>query len=60
MQHDYVRREHADGTSQELDILRAERSSAPTDLRRRFERHTDLRCENLCAIQNCIARIYTS
>ena len=34
-------REHIDSTSQELGILRAERSSAPTtDLRRQFNRFT--------------------
>ena len=34
-------REHDDGLSRELNILRAERSSAPTDLRRNFEHHTE-------------------
>ena len=32
----FVNREHADGASQELCILRAERSSAPTDHRRKY------------------------
>ena len=47
--HTELRREHGDGASQVLGILRAERSSAPTDLR----------CENLYTIQNCVASMPT-
>ena len=35
----YICREHTDGLLQELYILRAERSSAPTDLCRVFKHH---------------------
>ena len=39
-----LRRKHGDGLSQVLYILRAERSSAPTDLRRMFRHCRCVRC----------------
>ena len=41
MHHNYVCCEYGYGLSRELEILWAERSSAPTDLHRKFEQHTD-------------------
>ena len=40
IRHNYVRCEHGYGLSRELDILRAEHGSAPTDHHRIFKHRT--------------------
>ena len=49
---------HSDGASQGLGTLRAERSSAPTDLRRKNLCTVHVHVVNLCAIIMC-EREYT-